>query len=610
MRIQQLPDHLINQIAAGEVIERPASIIKELVENSLDAGATQIDIELANGGIDLIRVRDNGSGIVSTELSLALARHATSKISSIEDLQSVSSMGFRGEALPSIASVSELSVRSRTADAEHGGQLSYEPGGEHEVQPVAHPVGTTVEVRELFYNVPARRKFLRTQRTEFSQGQAIIQKLAMANFQCGFRLSHNDRSVFHWPVASTQIEKEQRLGKICGDDFVRHARYIQSEALELSLHGWIAEPVFSRSQADMQYFYVNNRSVKDRVISHAVKQAYGDLVYHQRYPAFVLFMGMPAREVDINVHPGKHEVRFRESQKIHGFIRKTLGDVLSGLRPQDVTEPALAMAGEAVEKRSESALMAPTFPDRIPQQRSMPLAGLSAGHASAPAAVREQLDAMSILGAGSGMHQQATENAETAGEYPLGFALAHLHDIYILAQNQAGLVLVDAHAAHERITYEALKNRYTQQGKIRSQPLLVPVEVPVSQKEADIWEEQQELLNAIGLVLQRRGLTQLSVREVPAILIKSDAAALVRDVLSDFIEYGSSDRIVAQINSVLSSMACHGSVRANRHLTVVEMNALLRSIETTEHSGQCNHGRPTWTQISLKELDRLFLRGR
>jgi len=611
MKIQQLPDHLINQIAAGEVIERPASIIKELVENSLDAGASKIDIELENGGIDLIRVRDNGHGIETEQLRLALARHATSKIASIEDLQAVSSMGFRGEALPSIASVSELIIRSRTQAQNSGGQLQYRSEGQHEVKPAAHPVGTTVEVRSLFYNVPARRKFLRTPRTEFNRGQEVLQKLAMTNFQCAFKFSHNNRLVAHWPVAMQREQQEHRLGKICGDEFLRHARFIESSALGLELHGWVADPAFTRSQPDMQYFYVNKRSVKDRMIAHAVKQAYSDLVYHQRHPAYVLFLEMPSVAVDINVHPGKHEVRFRESQKIHGFIRKTLSDTLSALRPQDRDLPAVQhtqaeIVGSAVAEYGQVENGQQQITRRNdylrPQQPPLPLA------------IKEQLDAFTALGSANvgAATQTAAQDTSTASEAspPLGFALAHLHDVYILAQNQSGLILVDAHAAHERITYEKLKTHYHDRGRIQSQPLLVPIEVVVSEREADAWEIHQELLALIGLVLQRRAPERLSVREVPVILAKADAASLVRDVLSDFLEFGSSQRVEEHINAVLSSMACHGSVRANRHLTVMEMNALLRDIESTDNSGQCNHGRPTWTQLSLKQLDKLFLRGR
>lgn len=620
MHIQQLPDHLINQIAAGEVIERPASIIKELLENSLDAGATDIEIELEEGGIQLIRIRDDGMGIAKDELPLALSRHATSKIRSMEDLQSVASMGFRGEALPSIASVSELTLKSRQSASEHGHQLTYQSSGQHKLQPVPHPVGTTVEVARLFHNVPARRKFLRTAKTEYKQCEQVIQKLAMANFHCAFRLRHNQRAQFYWPVATSAEEKDRRIGQICGGEFLQHARYIESDALSLRLSGWIAEPVFSRSQADMQHFYVNQRVVKDRVIAHAVKQAYSDLIYHQRFPAYVLFMDIDPTEVDVNVHPGKHEVRFRESQKIHGFIRKTLNDALSRFRPEP-GEPIEHHAGANSGGSGAGDTAVLERPDARQQQISAAPSGGSTGGAGRhtpplqqrmPLAVREQIAAFEKLGAPASVRSSQTIDAvdgETLAELPLGQALAHLHGVYILAQNTEGLVLVDAHAAHERITYERLKTALDE-GSIVGQPLLVPVTVQVSSAEADSLEEHQSILTPLGLVVDRLGPTQLSVREVPMLLIKSDAEALIRDVLADFMEYGSSERIRARINDVLSSMACHGSVRANRQLSVMEMNALLRSIETTPNSGQCNHGRPTWTQMSLKELDKLFLRGR
>ncbi len=629
MAIQQLPSHLINQIAAGEVIERPSSIVKELLENSLDAGATSIEIDLEEGGIRLIRIRDNGCGMNRDDLVMAMSRHATSKITSMHDLQSVKSMGFRGEALPSIASVSELAVRSATQGQSHAFELGYAQDGQHPVSPVAHGKGTTVEVRELFFNIPARRKFLRTPRTELTHCEGVIRKLALANFQCSFTLRHNNRLLSDWKVANQQEQQEARLAKICGDDFVNNARYIETDALGMTLSGWIGLPVFSRSQADMQYFYVNQRIVRDRVIAHAVKQSYADLIYHQRFPAFVLYMSIDPREVDVNVHPGKQEVRFRESSKVHGFIRKTLKDVLAQFRPADDVDtetgeiPAPSMIGS---RFGASELPDPRGHRQLKTQTDMPLA------------VKEQLDAYAVLGApergvlpsrgampaglpgnvhdvmsgaesvAAGTDLSGGTQAEGA-EYPLGVALAHLHDVYILSQDRAGLILVDAHAAHERITYEKLKAAYAE-GGVKSQPLLVPVTLSVSTAEADALENWHTLLTPLGLVVERLGPESLRVREVPNLLIKSDVAALVRDVISDFMEYGSSERIQQKINDVLSSIACHGSVRANRHLSVTEMNALLRQMESTPNSGQCNHGRPTWTRMTLKELDRLFLRGR
>lgn len=634
MRIQQLPDHLINQIAAGEVIERPSSIVKELVENSLDAGASEIVIELEQGGISLIQVRDNGAGIEADDMALALSRHATSKISSMDDLQSVASMGFRGEALPSIASVSQLTIRSRSVGVEQAWQLEYAADGEHQRTPARHAQGTTVTVRDLFFNVPARRKFLRQPRTELSHCENVIRKLALVNFQCAFRLMHQQRRLLDLPVASTQAARDQRVGKILGDGFIGSASFLDAEVGDLALQGWLADPSFSRSQGDMQYFYVNRRSVRDRVVANAVKQAYGDLIYHQRFPAFVLFLNMPAADVDVNVHPGKHEVRFREPQSIHGFIRKSLKDALASLRPG--TEGAQIPAEDAPDPPAAPGQHQPSMPrpfvqqpgpgsdtgvlERPPLQQSMQLPPASA--------VRGQLDALQVL-AGTGKHGGDNRIAEVAATRPassptgadsselrdagdippLGFALAHLHGVYILAQNQEGLVVVDAHAAHERITYERLKTAFDQ-GSIKTQPLLLPIDVSVSEREADTLEDNQASLGRLGLKVIRRGPSSLQVREVPTLLINADVAALLRDILSDFQSYGSSDRIQSELRAVLSSMACHGSVRANRALSIQEMNALLRQMESTPNSGQCNHGRPTWTTLSMQALDRLFLRGR
>lgn len=623
MPIEQLPDHLINQIAAGEVIERPASLVKELLENSIDAGALKCQIDLEQGGLERVRVQDDGIGIAAEELPLALSRHATSKISSMDDLQAVASMGFRGEALPSIASVSRLTLTSRPRAAESAWQIHYRHDGGVDQQPAAHPPGTTVDVSNLFYNVPARRKFMRTPRTEYGRCEAVVKTLAMANAQCAFTLSHNGKTTFDCRSAATPQERDQRITRILGAAFGAAARAVDIEAAGLRLRGWIAEPAFSRSQADMQYFYVNQRAVRDKVIAHAVKQAYSDLIYHQRYPAFVLFLDIDPLAVDVNVHPGKQEVRFRDSQLVHGFVRRSLKDFLAAISPSDTVagtfaEPATELAGgsAAVHQRT-----GPDYAGRPPQQTAMPLA------------VREQFDAMlklgaspatssgaaSVMAAGSAGHVPRTGGgySPVAGSQlpddsappPLGFALAHLHGVYILAENQSGLLIVDAHAAHERITYERLKAAY-QSGRISTQALLVPLTLTISEAEADRAEQQAQWLQQLGLTVDRIAPEQICVREVPVILGHADVGALLRDVLSDLMAYGSSERLRAAIDEVLSSMACHGSVRANRQLTIPEMNALLRLIESTPNSGQCNHGRPTWTELTMHDLDRLFLRGR
>lgn len=636
-QIQQLPDHLINQIAAGEVVERPASIVKELVENALDAGATQIAVELEQGGLERIRVRDNGCGIAGDQLPLALSRHATSKITTMDDLQRVSSMGFRGEALPSIASVSRLSITSATDDCEHAAKIHYQHSGELTVEPASHPVGTAVDVQSLFYNVPARRKFMRTHRTEFSRCESIIKTLAMAHPQTSFVIVHNGKSVFDCKSADTIEAQGMRVARILGKGFGEAARYVSIDGAGLGLSGWLADPAFSRAQADMQYFYVNRRMVRDKVISHAVKQAYSDLIYHQRFPAFVLFLDMDAEAVDVNVHPGKQEVRFRDSQSVHGFIRHSIKQLLAAIKPEDslpFTDTAAqdnsgqvtdALSGRdhnnEAHKHSGSSL---GF-TRPPVQRPMPLQvrdqlqGLQKlgadSNTSAPKPISPYATAEGARSALGGVSEISADHAlsgdagDSEGIPPLGFARAHLHGVYILAENVQGLILVDAHAAHERITYERMKHDY-REGELKTQALLVPVSVDVSESEADKCEEHSSWLEGVGLRVDRMAPEQLIVREVPAILGRSDAAALLRDVLSDLMAVGSSDRLQSEVDKVLSSMACHGSVRANRGLSISEMNALLRQIESTPNSGQCNHGRPTWTALSMVELDKLFMRGR
>jgi len=620
--IRQLPDHLINQIAAGEVVERPASIVKELVENSLDAGSSQIWVDLEQGGLDRMRIRDNGCGINADDMSLALSRHATSKIQSMDDLQNVSSLGFRGEALPSIASVSRLSLTSRTQDVEHGSRISYQSDGRIQQAPAPHPVGTTVEVASLFYNVPARRKFMRTPRTEFSRCEAVVKTLAMAQPTCAFTLSHNGKTVFECKCAIDEQAQSIRIAQILGKGFGEAAHAVSIEGAGLVLSGWVADPAFSRSQADMQYFYVNGRMVRDKVISHAVKQAYSDLIYHQRFPAFVLFLRIDPTAVDVNVHPGKQEVRFRDSQLVHGFVRRSIKDFLGAITAEDSLNQHRDAHGLPVadEQIQNSALdtQASGLPSGggaykgSPVQRPMPLQ------------VQEQFAAMSRLGGNSrapepispyarrderGLNNAATDDPSDTSIPPLGFARAHLHGVYVLAENRDGLIIVDAHAAHERITYERLKNAYTD-GSLNTQALLVPVTLDVSTREADRCEDEHDWLLSLGFCVDRLAPEQLSIREVPAILGGGDVSALLRDVLSDLMNHDSSERLRGAVDEVLSSMACHGSVRANRALSISEMNALLRLIESTPNSHQCNHGRPTWTTLSMNDLDKLFLRGR
>ncbi len=596
-RIQLLPSQLVNQIAAGEVVERPASVVKELVENSLDAGAGRIEIEVEQGGIKLLRVRDDGRGIGRDDLALALARHATSKVASLQDLEGVQSMGFRGEALPSIASVSRMELVSRAADAEDAWRIESDSA---ELAPAAHPPGTSVTVRDLFYNTPARRKFLRKERTELGHIDTQVRRLALARMDVGLRLQHNGRESLHARAAENRAGQERRLAQLLGAEFLENSLHLEQEAGRLLLHGWVARPTFSRSQADMQHFFVNRRMVRDRLVAHAVRQAYRDVLYHGRHPAYVLFLELDPRLVDVNVHPSKHEVRFREGRMVHDFLFRTLERVLAHTRPGGGGEaPASPEPVFAGATRPEPAAAASGVG---PRQSAMPL------HvAERPTAYRASFHMQRPPSAASAM---AVESEAAGAEVPpLGFALAQLHGVYILAQAADSMVLVDMHAAHERITYERFKSQLEARG-ITRQPLLLPVRVAVSGREADLAEEHRALFRELGLEVDRLGTETLLVRAIPAMLQGADAERLLRDLLSDLVVLGSSDRIRREIDSVLATMACHGSVRANRRLTPDEMNALLRDMERTERADQCNHGRPTWVKLSMGELDRLFLRGR
>ncbi len=593
-RIHALPSQLINQIAAGEVVERPASVIKELVENSLDADATQIDVDVVQGGVKRMRVRDDGLGISRNDLSLALSRHATSKVASLEDLEGIRSMGFRGEALPSIASVSRLILLSRERGADQAWKLD---GESLEPAPAAHPEGTTVDVQDLFYNTPARRKFLKTDKTEFRHLEQVLRRLALARFDVAFKLQHNGKPVFSARQANNVGERETRIANLLGQGFIDNSLRFEHEAAGLRLSGWIGLPAFSRSQADMQYFFVNGRMVRDKLVSHAVRQAYQDVLYHGRHPAYLLYLELAPELVDVNVHPTKHEVRFREGRLVHDYLFRTLHQVLADVRPGDQVVPPES-------SRQVSPGDTPVLP---------PVA-MAAGQASVrePAQSYQSAFRWQMPGAttASRLARPASAPIPDNGEMPaLGYALAQLHGVYILAQNAAGLIIVDMHAAHERIVYERLKQSLDGQG-IRSQPLLVPVSVKVSPREVQLAAENQGVLKELGLEIDQLDTATLVVRSLPALLEGADAENLVRDLLSDLVTHGSSGRIRQAINEVLSTIACHGSVRANRRLALEEMNALLRDIESTERSGQCNHGRPTCTQLSMAELDKLFLRGR
>ncbi len=607
MSIKQLPSHLINQIAAGEVVERPSSVLKELAENALDAKASEIIIDIEQGGLKRIRIRDNGMGIPKDELALALSRHATSKIASLDDLEHVTSLGFRGEALPSIASVSRMTLTSRSKNAEQAWSVA-ETANEDSIdpEPISHPVGTTIEVRDLFYNTPARRKFLKTERTEYKHLEDVVKKIALSRFDTAIELRHNQKTTLTLHPANTQSEADKRVALITGSAFIEQSLYFDFEAAGMRLWGWVGLPTFSRSQADLQYFYVNNRIIKDRVVTHAIRQSYRDVLYHGRHPAYVLFMELDPENVDVNAHPTKHEVRFREARSVHDFLYRTIHQALADVRPD-----------------TDSA-MQPTERPELPNQSQQSPYQPQQGRLGMP--VNEQLATYRQLGqtsppstthsipTSSGSLQSVSSTSlpiqtkDDADVPPLGYALAQLHGIYILAENANGLVVVDMHAAHERITYESLKNSHTDDA-IRAQPLLVPLVISVSEKEASFAEEHEETFTQLGFGINRLEAEKIVIRATPTLLRGADIETLTRDVLSDLITHGSSDRVNTQINEILSTMACHGSVRANHKLSLPEMNALLRDMERTERSGQCNHGRPTWTQMSIDQLDKLFMRG-
>ncbi len=619
-RIQLLSPRLANQIAAGEVVERPASVIKELLENSLDSGATRIEVDVEQGGVKLLRVRDDGSGIPADDLPLALARHATSKIRDLEDLERVMSLGFRGEALASISSVSRLTLTSRTADAAEAWQVETEGRDmEARVQPAAHPVGTSVEVRDLFFNTPARRKFLRTEKTEFDHLQEVVKRLALAHFDVAFHLRHNGKVVLALHPASDPASRGRRVASVCGPAFLEQALPVEIERNGLHLWGWVGLPTFSRSQADLQYSYVNGRMVRDKLVAHAVRQAYRDVLFNGRHPTFVLFLDVDPAVVDVNVHPTKHEVRFRDNRMVHDFLYGTLHRALGDVRPEDqlaapasvaqVTQVTGQAAGEFAGQNEMS--LAASVLEQTPSQPAW--RGAGAGY-QAPRSVAAG-NVSEVQGAYREFFAPLAETSVAAlpesqdDVPPLGYALAQLKGVYVLAENALGLVLVDMHAAHERIMYERLKTAMASEG-LRGQPLLVPESIAVSQREADCAEEHGHWFQMLGFELQRLGPESLAIRQVPSLLKQAEATRLVQDVLADLLEYGTSDRIQAHLNELLGTMACHGAVRANRRLTLPEMNGLLRDMEQTERSGQCNHGRPTWTQLGMGDLDKLFLRGR
>ena len=603
-RIQAMPTQLVNQIAAGEVVERPASVVKELLENSLDAQSSRIEIDVEQGGVKSIRIRDNGHGIHKDDLVLSLSPHATSKIRTIDELENVSSLGFRGEALPSIASVSHLSLKSKYQDADEAWEIQSSNSNDFDISPAALNEGTTIEIKDLFFNVPARRKFLRTEKTEFNHLDDVVKKIALSRFDVEITLRHNQRPIRQLRAAKDRLQQEKRIAEVFGPAFIEQALHMDFSIEGFRLWGWVGLPTFSRSQADMQYFYVNGRIVRDKVVTHAIRQAYQDVLFHGRHPAYILFFEIEPSAVDVNAHPGKHEVRFRQSRAVHDFLFRAIHKSLADTRPaEDGTHNVSnfnSLEALSGEQKSSSAYPfgsgsyggGSTSSDIIRNQSSLSLS------------VAEQNRAYQTF-----MEDTPVSNDVEDSEFPpLGYARAQLHGVYVLAENKEGMILVDMHAAHERITYERLKQARAGAG-ISAQPLLVPVSMAVSEKEASSAEEHSDIFSALGFELDRTAPEALRIRQIPVMLANADAEQLVRDVLSDLIRHGSSTRIKEAVNDVLGTMACHGSIRANRKLTIPEMNSLLRDMEMTERSGQCNHGRPTWMQLTMAELDKLFMRG-
>ena len=624
-RIAPLPDHLINQISAGEVVERPANALKEILENSIDAGATEISVELAQGGIKLIRVRDNGAGIHADDLPLALSRHATSKIACLNDLEHVTSMGFRGEGLASIASVSRLSLTSRQKDNDYAAMIRAVDGTLSDVSAASHPVGTTVEVTDLFFNTPARRKFLKTEATEYAHCATVVERLALAYPHIAFSLKRDGKTVFHYPSQTLA----QRISVIVGEEFVAAALPLDNTHNTLRLHGMVAKPTFTKGKSEKQYCFINHRFVRDKVMQHAVKQAYRDVLNQQLAPAYVLFLELPPEAVDVNVHPTKAEVRFRDSQAVHQLVFHTLNKTLAQTRADqtesishaasllppsaDITTPTTLAPQPVPTKKSPPVAYTPTA--RIPQQRSLSLRESQAALNTYATLYQKddgdpELQQLEQQRFGTPTPSPLSSPPNSSAELPpLGFAIAQLLGIYILAQAEDSLILVDMHAAAERVNYEKMKAQRAQAGALASQALLIPVSFTASHEEMAALAEHGDSIKQFGLDLSALSSHTIAVRAVPHMLSKADVAELSRQILHEFAQIGTSHTIAARENQILSTMACHGSIRAGRQLTLPEMNALLRDMENTPRSNQCNHGRPTWVRLSLKELDTLFLRG-
>jgi len=614
MRIQLLPDQLISQIAAGEVVERPASALKELLENSLDAGSSDIQVALQQGGIKQIRVADNGAGVAKEDLQLALTRHATSKIASLEDLESVASLGFRGEALASIASISRTQLLSRQADAKHAWRIASEGSDVSVIEPAALDVGTVIEVSDLYFNTPARRKFLKTEGTEFGHCEEVFNRIALSRPDVALMLQHNGRALSRYAVS----QPERRFAEVLGSEFAAESISLDESAAGLRLWGMAAKPTFNRNSRDTQYVYVNGRFVRDKLIAHAIRQAYQDVLHHDRHPAFVLFLELDPTLVDVNVHPAKTEVRFRDAQAMHRFIFHSLNKALAS--PTGASSAVTAsQAGYNPFAQQPSSTPYPTYQSQINLRAGEPtgfydtMFGTRASDATGGSA--SQLQYASPVCYAPEFEAESTLNQpqHSGEEYPLGFAVAQIHGVYVLAQNTQGLIVVDMHAAHERIMYEKLKNALDSKS-VPMQPLLLPVSFNADKLEVATVQEalsaNDDSLQQLGFDIAVLSPTTLAVRAVPTMLQSADVVELARDVLRDLREYGASRALTERRNELLGTMACHAAVRANRSLTIPEMNALLRDMEATERSGQCNHGRPTWFQVSMNDLDKMFMRGK
>jgi DNA mismatch repair protein MutL len=611
-RIQHLTSHLANQIAAGEVIERPASIVKELIENSLDANSQQIDIDINKGGIQRIRVRDNGLGIHKDDLILALDRHATSKIHTLNDLERINTLGFRGEALASICSIARLNLSSSTEATQQGWKITSDYHQKHPLTPVpvAHARGTTVEIHDLFFNTPARRKFLKSEQTEFAHIETLVKRLSLSHFSIGFSLHHNKRLIYQLPPACDEAAKEERIAALCSRSFVENAIYIDMQGIDLRLWGWISLPTFSRSQSDLQYFYVNRRMVKDKLINHAVKQAYQDVLYNGRHPGFTLFIELDPHTVDVNAHPAKYEVRFRESRLVYDFVKQSLQKALANTCPKPSTDHAILPTSE-LSTESNEQITHLSSKILTPRQNTLPLR-VAVDAATYRTETNHVVcisppEQKKLLTENKSLVVQPTENLVC--DPPLGFALAQLHGIYILAENTQGLILVDIHAAHERILYERLKQDIKNAG-IKTQILLIPICLTLSQQTILLLDEYASLFTQAGFTFENLGPETVVIRQVPELLAETNLEQLVQDVLSDLAQHASTQHLSEKINELLSSIACHSAIRAHRNMTRTEMNHLLRDMEQTSRSNQCNHGRPTWRQMSLSDIDRFFLRGR